>query len=37
MTEHDVARRIFLRLCTLADDLGNVSAACRVMGVDRST
>jgi hypothetical protein len=26
-----------LRLCTLADDLGNVSAACRVMGVDRST
>jgi transposase len=26
-----------LRLFTLADELGNVSAACRAMGVDRST
>jgi transposase len=26
-----------LRLFTLAEELGNVSAACRLMGVDRST
>lgn len=28
---------IRLRLFTLADELGNVAAACRAMGVDRST
>jgi transposase InsO family protein len=37
MTEHDVLAGYRLRLFTLADELGNVSAACRAMGVDRST
>ncbi len=37
MTEHDVLVGFRLRLFTLADELGNVSEACRVMGVDRST
>ncbi len=37
MTEHDVLVGLRLRLFTLADELGNVSAACRAMGVDRST
>jgi len=37
MTEHDVLFGFRLRLVTLAEELGNVSAACRAMGVDRST
>jgi transposase InsO family protein len=37
VTEHDVLVGYRLRLFTLADELGNVSAACRAMGVDRST
>ena len=37
MTEHDVLVGFGLRLFTLADELDNVSAACRAMGVDRST
>jgi transposase len=37
MTEHDVLVGFRLRLFTLAEELGNVSAACRLMGVDRST
>jgi hypothetical protein len=37
MTEHDVLVGFRLRLFTLADELGNVSAACRAMGVDRSS
>ena len=37
MTEHDVLVGFRLRLFTLAEELGNVSQACRVMGVDRST
>jgi transposase InsO family protein len=37
MTEHDVLFGFRLRLFTLAAELGNVSAACRAMGVDRST
>jgi transposase InsO family protein len=37
MTEHDVLFGFRLRLFTLAEELGNVSAACRSMGVDRST
>jgi transposase InsO family protein len=37
MTEHDVLVGFRLRLFTLADELGNVSAVCRAMGVDRST
>lgn len=37
MTEHDVLVGFRLRLFTLADELGNVSAACRAMGVERST
>jgi hypothetical protein len=37
VTEHDVLVGFRLRLFTLADELGNVSQACRVMGVDRST
>ena len=37
MTEHDVLVGFRLRLFTLPDELGNVSAACRAMGVDRST
>jgi transposase InsO family protein len=35
--EHDVLVGFRLRLFTLAEELGNVSEACRVMGVDRST
>ncbi len=37
MTEHDVLVGFRLRLFTLAEELGNVSAACRRKGVDRST
>jgi transposase InsO family protein len=37
MTEHDALFGFRLRLFTLAEELGNVSAACRVMGVERST
>jgi hypothetical protein len=37
VTEHDVLVGFRLRLFTLADELGNVSAACRAIGVDRST
>ncbi len=37
MTEHDVLVGFRLRLFTLPEELGNVSAACRAMGVDRST
>ena len=37
MTEHDGLVGFRLRLFTLAEELGNVSAACRQMGVDRST
>ena len=37
MTEHDVLVGFRLRLFTLAEELGNVSAACRAMGVHRST
>ena len=37
MTGHDVLVGFRLRLFTLADELGSVSAACRAMGVDRST
>ena len=37
MTEHDVLVGFRLRLFTLAEELRNVSQACRVMGVDRST
>jgi hypothetical protein len=37
VTEHDVLVGYRLRLFTLAAELGNVSAACRAMGVDRST
>jgi transposase InsO family protein len=37
VTEHDVLTGFRVRLFTLADELGNVSAACRAMGVDRST
>jgi transposase InsO family protein len=35
VTEHDVLVGFRLRLVTLADELGNVSAACRAMGVHR--
>jgi transposase InsO family protein len=37
VTEHDVLVGFRLRLFTLAEELGNVSAACRAMGVERST
>jgi transposase InsO family protein len=37
MTEHDVLVGFRLRLFTLAEELGNVSSACRAMGVHRST
>src|SRR5215216_4145376 len=37
MTDYDVLVGFRLRLFTLADELGNVSAACRAMGVDHST
>jgi hypothetical protein len=32
MTEHDVLVGFRLRLFTLAEELGNVSSACRAMG-----
>jgi hypothetical protein len=32
VTEHDVLVGYRLRLFTLAEELGNVSAACRAMG-----
>ena len=37
MTEHDVLVGYRLRLFTLADERGNISEACRLMGVHRST
>ena len=37
MSEDDVLFGFRLRVFTLAEELGNVSAACRAMGVDRST
>jgi transposase InsO family protein len=37
VTEHDVLVGFRLRVFTLAEELDNVSAACRAMGVDRST
>jgi hypothetical protein len=37
VTEHDVLVGYRLRLFTLADELGNVAQACRLMGVHRST
>jgi transposase InsO family protein len=37
MSEDDVLFGFRVRLFTLAEELGNVSAACRAMGVDRST
>jgi transposase InsO family protein len=37
VTEHDVLVGFRLRLFSLAEELGNVSAACRAMGVHRST
>ncbi|GAC1531163.1 MAG: hypothetical protein NVS2B6_19280 [Thermoleophilaceae bacterium] len=37
MSEDDVLFGFRLRLFTLAEELGNVSEACRVMGVERST
>jgi len=37
MTEDDVLFGFRLRLLTLAEELGNVSEACRAMGVARST
>jgi transposase InsO family protein len=37
VSEDDVLFGFRLRLFTLAGELGNVSAACRAMGVDRST
>jgi hypothetical protein len=36
MTQHDVLVGYRLRLFTRAEELGNVSAACRAMGVDRA-
>lgn len=37
MTEDDVLLGYRLRLFTLATELGNISEACRQMGIDRST
>ncbi len=37
MTEDDVLFGFRLRCLTLAEELGNVSAACRAMGIERST
>ena len=34
MSEHDVLFGFRLRVFTLAEELGNVSAACRAMGID---
>jgi molybdenum-dependent DNA-binding transcriptional regulator ModE len=36
VTEHDVLVGYRLRLLMLADELGSVSEACRLMGVRRS-
>ena len=37
MTEDDVLFGFRLRCLTLAEELSNVSAACRAMGIERST
>lgn len=37
MTDHDVIYRFRLRLLALAEELGNVRAACRQLGVHHST
>ncbi len=37
MTHDDVLHRFRLRLLALAEELGNVRAACRIMGVRPST
>ena len=37
MSEHDVLFGFRLRLFTLAEELSNVSEACRLMGVHRSS
>jgi hypothetical protein len=37
MTEDDMLFGFRLRCLTLADELGNVSAACRAIGIERST
>ena len=37
MTEDDVLFGFRVRCLTLAEELGNVSAACRAMGIERST
>jgi hypothetical protein len=37
VTEDDVLFGFRLRCFTLAEELGNVSAACRAMGIERST
>jgi transposase InsO family protein len=37
MSEDDVLFGFRLRVFTLADELGNVAAACRAMGIERST
>lgn len=36
-TQKDVLYRFRLRTMALAEELGNVSAACRIMGINRST
>lgn len=37
VTEDDVLFGFRVRCLTLAEELGNVSAACRAMGIERST
>lgn len=37
MTQEDVLYRFRLRTMALAEELGNISAACRIMGIHRST
>jgi transcriptional regulator of acetoin/glycerol metabolism len=37
VTEHDVLVGYRLRLFTLAEEQGNISRACRLVGVHRST
>ena len=37
MTHDDVLHRFRVRLFGLADELGNVRAACRILGVHHST
>ena len=37
MTEDDVLFGFRARCLTLAEELGNVAAACRAMGIERST